>query len=148
MEEVEDRTDSAHGLDKEDMVHSHYYNMYQGTVTCWGHHVLRALAEDGMEGHEGFPEGTDDDSEAEYTALAGRVHAVEHTSQCCSSWGCPLGLHPAAAVSRAVVVDTVIVSSTTEEPVGYVLEHRLNALSVSDCCTPPDGLCTSLGFGR
>ena len=97
VEEVEDRTDSAHGLDKEDMVHSHYYNTYQGTVTRWGHHVLRALAEDGMEGREGFPEGTDDDSEAEYMALAGRVHAMEHTSQCCSSWGCPLGLHPAAA---------------------------------------------------
>ena len=93
VEEVEDRMDSAHGLDKEDMVHSHHYNTYLGTVTRWGRHVLRALAEDGMEGHEGFPEGMDDDSEAEYTALMGRVHAVERTSQCCSSWGCPLGLH-------------------------------------------------------
>ena len=80
----EDRTDSAHGLDKECTGHSHHYNMYHGIAMRWGRHVLRAPAGDGMEGHEGCLEGMHDDSEAAYMALAGRVHAVERTSQCCT----------------------------------------------------------------
>ena len=70
--------------------------MYRDIAMCWGRHVLHAPAEDGMEGREGFPEGMHDDSEVAYMALAGRVH-VERTSQCCTSWGCLLGLHLAVA---------------------------------------------------
>ena len=83
---VEDRTDSAHALDKGCTGHSHHNNMYHGIAMHWGHHGLRALAVDGMEGHEeGCLEGMDDNSEVAYMALVGRVHAVEHTSQCCTS---------------------------------------------------------------
>ena len=79
---VEDRTDGVHALDKGCMDHLHHYNMYHGIAMHWGHHGLHALAADGMEGHEeGFPEGMDDNSEVAYMALAGRVHAVEHTNQ-------------------------------------------------------------------
>jgi len=49
-----------------------------------------------MEGHEGCQEGMDDGSALGCMALAGRVRAVEGTSQCCTLWSRPLGLHLAA----------------------------------------------------
>ena len=71
------------------MGHSHHYNMYRGIAMRWGRRVLCTPAEDGMEVREGFPEGMHDNSEA-----AGRAHAVERTSQCCTS---RVGLHLAVA---------------------------------------------------